>query len=78
MTAGQLYLDLLDEAAADELLPAADSVWCAQDDQTIEAWAEMGGVPADLSTVECAVRMLFALHRRHIELAAVLDEVLAL
>lgn len=53
-----------------------ESMWCRQYEEIFDIWEEMGGVPADLSTVEALVQMALTLWRRHKALQATLDEVL--
>lgn len=51
-----------------------ESQWCPMDAEMFETWEQMGGVPADLSTVEALVRMSMALWRKHKALTATLED----
>ena len=73
----QLTIALDHLAETNRLLPVGNGTWCQQDADTLAIWREMGGVPPDLSTIEAAVRMLFALHAEVEALGACIDELLA-
>ena len=73
----QLGMQLDHLAETNRLLPVGNNTWCQQYAGTLATWREMGGVPPDLSTIEAAVRMLFALHAQFEASGACIDELLA-
>ena len=54
-----------------------DSQWCRMYEETFDGWVELGGVPADLSTVEALAHMSLTLWRKYKALRATLEDVLA-
>ena len=70
----QLGMQLEHLAETNRLLPVGNSTWCQQYAGTLATGREMGGAPPDLSTIEAAVRMLFALHAEFVGLGACIDE----
>ena len=65
------------DGAGEMLRDRPESQWCRQYEETFDIWEELGGVPADLSTVEALVQMALTLWREHKALKASLEEVLA-
>lgn len=59
----------------DLLRDRPESMWCRQYEEILDEWERMGGVPADLSTVEALAQIALTLWRRHKSLLAVLDEI---
>lgn len=53
-----------------------ESMWCQQYEETFEQWESMGGVPADLSTVECLAQMALTLWRQYKALGKTVDDLL--
>ena len=73
----QLGMQLEHLAETNRLLPVGNGRWCRWDADLLATWRDMGGVPPDLSTLETAVRMLFALHAEFEASGACIDELLA-
>lgn len=73
-----LFDTLREVYEAGELLrDRPESTWCRQYEETFDIWEDMGGVPADLSTVEALAQMALTLWREHKALKASIEEVLA-
>jgi hypothetical protein len=64
------------DQAGDLLKDRPESMWCRQYEEMLDQWEAMGGVPADLGTVEALAQMALTLWRQHKALVACLDEVL--
>ena len=69
MTAPTLFDELAGTPPAWPIRPRPGAAWCPIDERTMTIWREHG-IPADLSTVETACQMLFALHHEYRALRA--------
>lgn len=58
------------------LIGTGPAEWCPMYAEQMDQWSEMGGVPADLSTVDAAVRVGLALWRKHKALLAEIEDLL--
>lgn len=61
----------------DLLADRPESGWCPMYAECFDTWEQMGGVPADLSTVEALAAMALNLWREHKALLALLDDLMA-
>lgn len=62
------------DQAGDLLRAHPETTWCTVYAESFDQWEEMGGVPADLGTVECLADMALALWRKHKALLDTLEE----
>lgn len=74
MTEPSLF-DVLNEHGG-LLLDRPQGSWCPMDAEMFDQWEQMGGVPADLSTVEALVRASLRLWREHKSLRAAVDDLI--
>lgn len=73
MTAPSLFDELRQH---DDLIGTGPASWCPAYAAQLDQWSEMGGVPADLSTVDAFVRVGLALWRKHRALLAEIEDLL--
>lgn len=76
MSAPNLFTQLQEAGGATHLIgtPRPDAEFCPHDAEIVALWSELGGVPADLSTVEAACEILLKLWAAHCRLTASLAE----
>lgn len=63
-------------AARDDLIGTRSATWCPRYAEQMAGWERLGGVPADLSTVEAFVTVGLALWRKHEALLATVEDLL--
>ena len=76
MTAPTLFDGLRETMHRGDLIGTDPAEWCPMYAEQMDQWSEMGGVPADLSTVDAAVRIGLALWRKHKALLAEIEDLL--